>query len=537
MGCITICRISMGSIFSNKHRLGQAVWRIVLFVALSNMGYAKPLSDAEIALVAENAMSQFDVPGMAIGILKGGEVVHLKGYGIRELGNEALVDSKTMFKVASNTKAFTTAALAILVDEGKISWQTKVVDVIPEFRLSDSWVTSNLNVLDLLTHRSGMNQGAGDLMLWPEPNNFTRADIIYGLRYFELVKQFRAEYAYDNLLYIVAGELIPRLTNMQWREFVDARIMQPLNLHNCFAGAMSPAAKMNLAAPHGLVNGKLAVIERSRINDAVSNMAAAGAIKCSAEDMTVWMKTLLRRGEMAGSARLYSEEQATQMWTSHIPRGVGSFEREWGNTHFSGYGLGWRTSDVYGYKQVSHTGSLAGFRSFMTLVPELELGVVVLTNGSSSMARKAVMYNLIRSYMTDEDVDWTGELVKSQKAYESSSSPEPELEFKPLDKKTVDEVVGSYEDPWFGEIELFRRGGKLLLRSIMSPILVGELKYLGDSEFVVQWFDRTLEADAFVRFYKNASGIISGAKMEAVSSETDFSFDFHDLSFKPVKER
>ena len=534
MGCFFMC-----CIFLSRHRCGQAVWRIVLFLALSNLSYARPLSDAEIRQVAEDAMSRFDVPGMAIGIVKDGEVLHLKGYGIRELGNEALVDSKTLFKVASNTKAFTTAALAILVDEGKISWQTKVVDIIPEFRLSDPWVTSNINVLDLLTHRSGMNQGAGDLMLWPEPNNFTRADIIYGLRYFDLVKQFRAEYAYDNLLYIVAGELIPRLTSMQWREFVDTRIMQPLNLHNCFAGAMSPSAKLNLAAPHGLVNGKLAVIERSRINDAVSNMAAAGAIKCSADDMTVWMKTLLRGGEIGGATRLYSEEQATKMWTSHIPRGVGSFEREWGNTHFSSYGLGWRTSDVYGYKQVSHTGSLAGFRSFMTLVPELELGVVVLTNGSSSMARKAVMYNLVRSYMTDDNVDWTDELVKSQKAYQSSSSlgPAPKLEFQLLDEKIANEVAGVYEDSWFGEIKLFMQGDKLLLRSIMSPILIGELKYLGNSEFVVRWFDRTLEADAFVRFERDASGAISGVKMEAVSAETDFSFDFHDLSFKPVKER
>lgn len=518
-----------------KQHCVRRLWQTVLLISIVNLSYAKPLSDAEIGEVAEDAMSRFDVPGMAIGILKGGEIVHLRGYGIRELGIEASVDSDTMFKVASNTKAFTTAALAMLVDEGKISWQTKVVDVIPEFRLSDPWVTSKLNVLDLLTHRSGMNQGAGDLMLWPEPNKFTRSDIIYGLRHFNLVKQFRAEYAYDNLLYIVAGELIPRLTNMQWREFVDARIMQPLNLHNCFAGAMSPQAKMNLAAPHGLVDGKLAVIERSRINDAVSNMAAAGAIKCSVADMTAWMKTLLKRGEVAGSARLYSEEQATYMWTSHIQRGVGSFEREWGNTHFSSYGLGWRISDVYGYKQISHTGSLAGFRSFMTLVPELDLGVVVLTNGSSSMARKAVMYNVVRSYMTEEEVHWTDELIKSQKAYyRSTPPPEPELEIQVLDKKVADEVVGSYVDPWFGEIELSWQGKKLVLSAVKSPILSGELKYLGDSNFVVRWFDRTLEADAFVFFERDESGIVSGVKMKAISSETDFSFDFHDLNFKAM---
>jgi len=507
---------------------------VLLYPLLLTIVHAKPLTSTEIDDVVEDSMSRFDVPGIAVGIIKNEKIVHLKGYGLREMGKSPGVNPDTVFKVASNSKAFTTAALAILVDEGKLSWQTKVVDIIPEFRLSDPWVTSRLNVLDLLTHRSGMNIGAGDLMLWPEPNKFTRSDIIYGLRHFDLVKQFRSEYAYDNLLYIVAGELIPRITGMQWREFVDQRIMQPLQLQNCFAGKMSSDARKNLAAPHGLVDGELGVIERSRINDVVSNMAAAGAVRCSVADMTAWMRFLLKRGEISNGKRLYSEEQAEQMWTSQIQRGTGSFEREWGNTHFSSYGLGWRISDVYGYKQISHTGSLAGFRSYMTLVPELDLGVVVLTNGSSSMARKAVMYSLVRAYMSDEEVDWTAELIKSQQSYMSAALPEPVLKFQVPEEELANEIVGAYVDPWFGEINIWREEGKLMLRSVMSPILFGELKYLNGSVFVVRWFDRTLEADAYLRFERDFTGDVSSVKMQAVSPETDFSFDFHDLNFKPL---
>ena len=494
--------------------------------------FASPLTKKEIDLLVANVMVKFDVPGISVGIVKGGEVIHLEGYGLRELGKKGKVNPDTIFKVASNTKAFTTAALSILVDEGKLSWDTKVAKVIPEFRLSDSWVTSELTVVDLLTHRSGMNVGAGDLMLWPEPNKFTRADIIYGLRYFDLVKQFRSEYAYDNLLYIVAGELIPRVTGKQWRDFVDARIMQRLSLKNCFAGAMTSSARRNLAAPHGLVEDELAVIDRSRISDVVSNMAAAGAVRCSAADMTTWMKVLLQKGQLSTEERLYTEEQAEQMWTPQIQRRIGDFERVWGNTHFSSYGLGWRISDVYGYKQVSHTGSLAGFRSYMTLVPELDLGVVVLTNGSSSMARKAVMYSLVRSYLTEEDVDWTSELIKSQQAFQKATVSEPVLKFVSTPKRLIEEIEGTYVDPWFGQVEISRQKGKLVLQSMMSPILVGELKYLNESTFVVYWFDRTLEADAYIRFERDQIGKIAVAKMQAVSPETDFSFDFHDLVLK-----
>ncbi len=514
--------------------LRQLLAFVLIHLLLINHTYAEPLTSREIDQLVEGTMSKFDVPGIAVGIVRRDQLVHLKGYGLRELGETAKVNKDTVFKVASNSKAFTTAALAILVDEGKLSWHTKVNDIIPEFRLSDAWVSSELNVLDLLTHRSGLNVGAGDLMLWPEPNEFTRADIIYGLRHFDLVKQFRSEYAYDNLLYIVAGELIPRLTGMQWREFVDQKIMQPLQLQHCFAGTMSDSARKNLAAPHGRVNDQLVVIERSRINDAVSNMAAAGAVRCSAADMTSWMKVLLKRGEVSPNKRLYSEQQAEQMWHSHIQRRVGSFEREWGNTHFSSYGLGWRISDVYGYKQLSHTGSLAGFRSYMTLVPELDLGVVVLTNGSSSMARKALMYSLVRAYMTNQKVDWTAELIKSQQAYNAAASPDPVLVYEAPEESLVNEIAGIYLDPWFGQIDIVREQDKLVLRSVMSPILTGQLEYLGGNVFVVKWFDRTLEADAYVRFERDFDGSISAVKMQAVSPETDFSFDFHDLDFKPV---
>ena len=200
------------------------------------------ISSREIDDLVEQAMATFSVPGAAVGVIKDGEVVHARGYGVREIGVPGNVDEDTLFRIASTTKAMTTASLAILVDEGKLRWDDKVVDHIPGFAMYDPWVTAEFTVTDLLTHRSGLEPFAGDLMLWPKPNDFTRDDIIAGLQYFKAESGFRTEYAYDNLLYIVAGELVPAVTGQEWQDFVDERIIEPLGATRCFAGAIPTAA-------------------------------------------------------------------------------------------------------------------------------------------------------------------------------------------------------------------------------------------------------------------------------------------------------
>ena len=183
----------------------------------------------------------------------------------REIGKPEKVDTATLFKIASNSKAFTTAALAVLVDDGLISWDGLVIDYIPEFRMKDPWVTASFTVRDLLTHRSGLPAFVGDMMLWPEPNAFTAADIIYALRFFEAASSFRTRYAYDNLLYIVAGEIIARVSGKTWGEFVESRVMRPAGMQHCFADSIPKNKMRNLAVPHGVIEGHFSVIDRSRI--------------------------------------------------------------------------------------------------------------------------------------------------------------------------------------------------------------------------------------------------------------------------------
>ena len=495
----------------------------------------------DIDTAVERAMQAFSVPGVAVGVIKDGKVVHRKGYGIRELGRTEPIDRETLFRVASNSKAMTTAALAMLVDAGRLDWEDKVADHIPGFRLHDPWISREFNVVDLLTHRSGLGLGAGDLMLWPRPNSFTRADIIHGLRYFEAQSGFRTEYAYDNTLYIVAGELVPAVTDTSWENYVDRELLGALGLNRCFAGGIPAEEMQNLAVPHALVEGELTVVDRNRISSETSMSAAAGGVRCSLDDMLVWIELQLARGETAGGKRLYSAEQAEYMWSPKTIRSVSAAERERDGTHFKAYGLGWRLADVRGYKEVAHTGTFTGWGSNVVLIPELDLGVVVLTNGGmTGPARAAIADSIVRPYLGVQGVDWIAEHTPAEG---STADEDFDVLAAALDgrqaAKPLADYLGRYRDPWFGEVRIYRDdeadgADGLWFASVKSPRMLGRLWPWEGNSFVVRWTDRSLQADAFVHFGIDAAGAIDGMTMEPVSPETDWSFNYRDLRFSKL---
>jgi len=493
------------------------------------------ISDAAVTELARRAMSEFNVPGMAIGIVEADKILFSKGFGVREIGKAEQVDSATLFKIASNSKAFTTAALAVLVDEGLISWDGLVIDYIPEFRMHDPWVTAGFTVTDLLTHRSGLPGFIGDMLLWPEPNSFTREDIIYALRYFEPVSGFRSKYAYDNLLYIVAGEVIPRVTGKSWGEFVESRIMRPAAMKRCFADMIPKRAMKNIASPHGVIEGQLSVIDRSRIPRQPPVSAAAGGVVCSLDDMLTWARTQLNHGTAPSGVELFSAAQSKELWKPRTLRNVSERDYELNRTHFKAYGLGWRLADVHGYKEVAHTGTLAGMKSSVVLIPELELAVVLLTNGSSSAARTAVMNTIVRSFMPVEQIDWIKFITdeaetrrQQQKLKVAEDKPEdatpqacciPELE----------QFTGRYRDPWFGDITIRLENGQLVFAADKSPKLTGGMTHHDGSRFIVRWTDRTLEADAYVLFERGQGDKVVGISMTKLD-RGDFDFEDLDLS-------
>ncbi len=492
---------------------------------------ALPIAPAAIDATVAHAMKAFQVPGMAVGIVKDGKLVYAKGYGVRELGKPGAVDADTLFQIGSNTKAFTAAALAILVDEGKIQWDGKVIDYLPQFRMFDPYVTREFTIRDLLTHRSGLGMGAGDLMFFPA-TDFTRDEIMHGLRYLKPVSGFRSKFDYDNLLYMVAGQIIPAVTGKSWEDFVTQRILDPLQMRPCAANYDRIADRSDVAAPHVVVKGELRAIPVLQM-DAVG---PAGTINCSINGMAKWLETQLAAGKTPTGQQLFSARRSEEMWSMNTILPPNPLLASMYHTHFSGYALGWGVQDILGYKKVAHTGGVLGTVTWVAMIPELNLGVLVFTNQESGMAMNAVGNQILDAYSNAPRRDWVdlgvsyaaksdtaAAAVEDAAAKTAASAGPPSL---PLDA-----YVGVYRDPWRGEATVRRENDKLILKFSRTGYLEGPLVPYNGNIFIVHWNDRTLNADAFVRFEQGYDTKVTDMTMKAVSPATDFSFDFQDLHF------
>ncbi len=520
-------------------KLKVSLLYVLLFILISERLIAQPLSSRQIDSLAEKTLKTFNVPGIAVAVVKDGKIIHAKGYGVRSLQSNLKVDEHTLFGIASNSKAFTAAALAMLIDEKKISWDDKVTDYIPEFRLYDPYVSDAFTIRDLLTHRSGLGLGAGDLMFWPDSNSFSRKEIIHNLRYLKAVSGFRTKFDYDNLLYIVAGEVVAKVSGISWEEFIETRIMKPLNMKQSAASFARLPDNTNIIDPHAPVNGKVQVIRRDWSN----NANAAGGIYSNLTDMSNWVIMQMENGLYGDSLkkRLFSNEVHEEMWAPQtiIPtRGPSPY-----NTHFASYGLGWFLADVKGYKQVSHTGGLAGIVTQVTLLPELKLGIIVFTNQQSGAAFTAITNSIKDAYFgitgKDRIKDGYNRVVKGEaeaKKITDDIQKDIDTQLKnSLVKPSMELYTGTYTDPWFGDVVISIKNGKLWFDSKKSMMLTGEMFPYKGNTFIVRWNERSFDADSFVKFDLDNNGKGSGIKMEAISPLTDFSFDFQDLDFKRTK--
>lgn len=501
---------------------------LFLLLLLPFCGFGQ-LSSVEIDQLVEKTLKTFDVPGIAVAVIKDGQVVHAKGYGVRSLNTKQSVTADTKFGIASNSKAFTAAALGLLMEEGKLTWDSKVSDFIPEFKLYDPYVTAEFTICDLLTHRSGLGLGAGDLMFWPDDNHFTKKDIIHNLRHLKPVSSFRTKYDYDNLLYIVAGEVIERVSGLKWEEFIQKRFLEPLGIPTAAPSFELLKDKSNVTDPHFYVDGKLSVIRR----DWSPNANAAGGIYASVNDMSKWVLALLNNGKL-GDKQILSPNTLREVWTPQTLMNAGN--PGYYNTHFSAYGLGWVINDVKGYKQVSHTGGLAGIVTQTVLIPDLKLGILVYTNQQVGAAFASISNTIKDSYLgLKGQRDWVAyydERVKAanKEADEIKAQVEAEIS-RAVGQTAPIDVQGTYVDPWFGEVEIKEEKGQLYFRSKMAPRISGPLYFYKGNTFIAKWEDRSMDADAYVIFGLDKEGKAETIKINAISPLTDFSFDFQDLNF------
>lgn len=528
----------MPGMLERLRRIGLNVPAVIFLLSLAVVApaHSQSLPD-ELDSWVERAMQTFEVPGLAVTIVKDGQVVVAKGYGVRRLGEPDKVDEHTLFGIASNTKAFTATALGLLVEKRKLEWDGRVVHYLPWFQMWDPYVTRELTVRDLLVHRSGLGLGAGDLLWWP-PSTYNRHEIAQRLRYLRPETSFRSAYAYDNVLYLVAGEVIEAVSGQSWEDFVASHILEKVGMHDSNVRHSAALDDGNVAATHALIDGRVQPIAPFNSD----NTNPAGGINSSAEDMAKWLKVQLADGRLPDGSRLFSEATAHELTTLVTPVPTDDLPAELAEleTDFNGYGLGFGLREYRGHKLVNHTGGLPGYVSRVAMIPDAGIGVAVLTNQESRAAYNSIVNHILDFYLGAAPKDWiaaydavterarteTAEAVARAKGTRDSSS-RPSL--------PLAEYAGRYADVWYGDVTIAHDDGKLTIAFSHTPALRGSLEHWQHDTFVARWTDRELRADAFVTFALNPDGTIDRVKMEAVSPATDFSYDFKDLLLKPAR--
>jgi CubicO group peptidase (beta-lactamase class C family) len=496
-----------------------------------------PDFDAYVARVLET----FDVPGVAVAIVKDGRVVLAKGYGVKTLGEPARVDADTRFGIASNTKAFTASALAMLVEEKKLEWDAPVVRYLPDFALYDPFVTRELTVRDLLVHRSGLGLGGGDLLWWPA-STYDRAEIARRLRYIKPATSFRTAYAYDNVLYLVAGQLIERVSGKSWEDFVRTRLLEPIGMTGSTVRHSDAARGGNVATPHAEVEGRVRPVAPMTSD----NTNPAGGINSTAADMAKWMMLQLDSGRVASTGtRLFSPASTRELWSLVTPIRPGASTPaglEHLRARFYGYALGFFVRDYRGQFELQHSGGLPGYLSLVTMLPDQRLGVAVLTNQESGAAFNAITYRVLDHFLGAAPIDYAvryAELAKIARARDSATVRQATTSRDSTSRPSLPlaRYAGRYEDPWYGVVTLAVEGNRLVMRFGHTPQLVGDLEHWQHDTFVARWRDRELRADAYVSFALNPDGSIDQVRMLPASPDVDFSFDFQDLLLKPAPVR
>lgn len=518
----------------------------LLAIALAYSLNALAAPPANFEQRVESLRKDIGVPGMSIAIVENDKVTFAKGFGVRKLGSPELVDADTIFPTGSTGKAFTVADLAILVDEGKLNWDDKVIDRLPGFQMYDSWVTREMTIRDLLVHRSGLGLGAGDLMFVPR-TNLSRAESVKRLRYIKPATSFRSDYAYDNVLYMVVGQMIEAITGETWEKFTAEHVLKPAGMINSTSDEDKRFANPNRAYPHARMNGGLRGAGTQELLDERDelgrNGAPAGGLALSANDFARWIRIQLAGGKLVDSdAHLFSAAAQQQMWKPMVimPNPPRPDPIKATQPLFDTYALGWDVRDYRGAKLIWHGGAVFGFQTVIALLPEKNVGFSIDINSEDGEIILGLVFELLDHYLDAPANDWPAKfkafkqtkITEGLKAYKATAAKPakvgPSLPLK--------NYVGTFSDPWYGNIEVALVKGKLTIDFKSTPRMGGTLEHWQYDSFTTKFDDKTIEP-AYVTFGLDANGKVERITMKPVSPIADFSWDYQDLRFTPVAEK
>ncbi len=474
----------------------------------ANAGAAPPSQLKGLDAYVHKAMKQWQVPGLAVAVVKDGKLVLAKGYGVRELGKSAKVNADTLFTIGSISKQFTAAALGTLVSAKKLDWNTPVVDDIKHFKLASPYVTQNITLRDLLSHRSGY---CDPELMWYASDD-TVENVIYRLRYQKPDYGFRAHFCYNNTMYLVASQFIPAITGETWNDYVAGHFFKPLRMARTDTTEKAVEGASNVAIPHAKVNGKVEVIKRYWANN-MDVFAPVGGINSSVNDMSHWLEMLLANGKYDGKTIL-EPSVIRAMETPEIPIPSHTWIGDWLRTqtpdsHFYSYGFGFMLQDYGKYKVVWHAGDINGMASAMALVPSEHLGVVAFTNMDQSRAAEGVVFDVLQSYLGLPRRDVSKALYAFKKK-EAAKAKKAENKLAATCKTgarpplALSAYAGNYADDFYGTAKVTLEKGRLVLR-LGNPRFTGDLQPCHDNTFRVVWRYR-FYGKTYVMFEPNAFG-------------------------------
>lgn len=514
---------------------------LALLLAAAPAAAAPP---PDFASRAEAVRAAAGVPGMSIAIVENGAPTLVQGFGVRALGQPAKVDADTIFPNGSTGKAFTTAALATLVDAGRIGWDDHVIDRMPWFRMYDPWVTREMTIRDLLVHRSGLGLGEGDLLFVPR-TNLSRRESVRRLAYLKPATSFRSAYAYDNVLYMAAGQLIEEVTGQTWEDYTRDHVLRPAGMRASTTGSPERFATADRAFPHARFDGGLRgagtqqrIDERDELG---RNGAPAGGMAVSANDMAKWMAVQLSHGALPGGKRVFSEAAAAAMWTPLVfqPIADGLPDLAATRANFSGYALGWDVRDYRGAKIVWHSGAVFGFLAIVVMIPEKHVGFTVLINSEDGYVLRGLMFELLDHYLGLPPAGWPEKIAVLTKARVAEgvavAAAAAKAPAKAGPSLTLTRYAGDYADPWYGHVVVASAGTGLRIDFRSTPRMTGSLEHYQYDTFVARFTDKNIEP-AYVTFALDANGKVDHVTLKPVSPLADFSFDYQDLQLTPAKE-
>ena len=487
---------------------------LIDFVFIS--GLSAQTTIKKLDQLIEKARKQWNVPGMSVAVVKDGNVFLSKGYGTLEQGKSEKVNSKSLFAIASNTKGFLSSAIATLVEEGKLSWEDKVTDYLPYFEVYDPYVTSEITIKDLLSHRVGLGTFSGDA-IWYK-SELPASEIIKLVKYVPQDFSFRSGYGYSNLMFITAGEVVKAVTGKPWDDYVKDRFFEPLGMSRTITSTNLLVQKGNYATPHKTQMDRNTPIEWVNWD----NMSAAGAIISSSDDMAKWLIMHLNNGK-AGDKQLLNAEQQNTLWSFHNNSVLSTkYKEENPGTHFSGYGLGFGLRDYYGRLMVRHGGGYDGMYSQVVMIPEENLGVAILTNSMSGIS-SPLSYAIINQFIEAEQKDWIAESFQPQSEDERIvalknarlSGTQPTLK--------LNKYAGEYHADMYGKMTVKKEGDELRLSFSHSPRLGAKLKHWHNDTWEIVWDETHAWFDfGLVTFTMNDNLEVTGMKMNVPNGDIFF---------------